>query len=64
MDDGNLFAEIKGFEGVWASCDNIETCRQELIEVLEEWLILKIRDNDDILIVNGMDLNVKEVAPV
>ena len=41
LDDGTWFSEIPGFEGVWANGDSVEICRKELIEVLEEWLILK-----------------------
>jgi predicted RNase H-like HicB family nuclease len=41
LEDGTWFAEIPGFEGVWANSKTVENCRNELIEVLEEWLILK-----------------------
>ena len=46
LDDGTWFAEIPGFEGVWANCKTVEESRKELMEVLEEWLILKLRDGD------------------
>lgn len=46
LEDGNWFAEIPLFEGVWANGKSVEECRKELIEVLEEWLILKIKDKD------------------
>ena len=48
IEDGTWFAEIPGFEGVWANAKTVEECRGELVEVLEEWLILKIRDKDPI----------------
>jgi len=41
-----MAAEIPGFEGIWANGKTVEECRRELIEVLEEWLILKIKDKD------------------
>ena len=62
LDDGTWFAEIPGFEGVWANANTVEECRTELLEVLEEWLILKIRDNDPIPEVEGVTLKIKEVA--
>ena len=40
LDDSTWYAEIPGFEGVWANSTSVEECRKELIEVLEEWLIL------------------------
>lgn len=46
--DGNYFAEIPGLKGVWASAKNLEQCRAELREVLEDWLLLKIRDREPI----------------
>lgn len=48
LDNGTCFGEIPGLVGVWANEANVETCREVLQEVLEEWLILKIRDNDPI----------------
>ena len=37
------YGEIPDFEWVWANASRLEDCRKELKEVLEEWLILKIR---------------------
>lgn len=48
LEDGNYFGEIPGLKGVWASENNLEKCRETLREVLEEWLVLKIRDGDAI----------------
>jgi predicted RNase H-like HicB family nuclease len=44
LEDGTWFAEIPGFQGVWANSSTVEGCRKELITVLEEWLILKLKD--------------------
>ncbi|MEW5814817.1 MAG: type II toxin-antitoxin system HicB family antitoxin [Spirochaetota bacterium] len=63
LEDGSWFAEIPGFEGVWADGKTVEECRKELIEVLEEWLIFKIKDKDPVPVVKGIDINIKEVAP-
>jgi len=60
LDDQTWFAEIPGFEGVWANAATVEACRSELCEVLEEWLILKLRDHDPIPIVDGLDLRIVE----
>ena len=48
LEDGTWFAEVPGFQGAWANAKTVEECRHELTEVLEEWLILKIRDRDPI----------------
>jgi predicted RNase H-like HicB family nuclease len=33
---------------VWANAKTLEVCRQELQEVLEDWLVVKLRDGDPI----------------
>ena len=48
IDDGAYFGEVPRLEGVWANAKTLETCRQELQEVLEDWLIVKLRDGDTI----------------
>lgn len=62
LDDGSWFADIPGFEGVWASGDTVEECRSELREVLEEWLVLKIRDNDPLPVVGGKRIGIRKKA--
>jgi predicted RNase H-like HicB family nuclease len=55
-----FFGEIAGFNGLWASAKSLEACRDELRSVLESWLIIKLRHNDDDLpIVEGINLNPK-----
>lgn len=48
LEDGAYFGEVPGLQGVWASAKTLEGCRETLREVLEEWLILKLRDGDPI----------------
>lgn len=59
LEDGTWFADMPGFEGVWANGGSVEESRRELMEVLEEWLLLKIHDNDPIPVVDGITLAVK-----
>ena len=46
LKDGTYYGEIPGLQGVWANAKNLEDCRTELREVLEEWILLKIRDKE------------------
>lgn len=48
LDDDTYFGEIPGLKGVWANAKNLENCRSELREVLEEWLFLKIKDSEEV----------------
>jgi len=62
LDDGTFYGEIPGFEGVYANADTLEACREELEEVLEEWILLRVFRNLPLPIVNEIELAVKEVA--
>jgi len=61
-DDGTFYGEIPGFDGVYANADTLEACRDELEEVLEEWILFRISRNLSLPIVDGIELIIKEVA--
>lgn len=61
-DDGSYYGEIPGFQGVYANAETLEDCRNELSEVLEEWIFLHLADNTPLPIVNGLKLAVQKVA--
>lgn len=46
LKDGTYFGEIPGLQGVWANEKNLEDCRHILGEVLEDWLLLRVRDGE------------------
>lgn len=54
LKDGTFFGEIPGIKGVWASAKNLEGCRKDLRDVLEDWALLKIRSQET---VPGLRLN-------
>ena len=63
LDDHTWFAEIPGLKGVWSNGKTVEECRKELITVLEEWIIIKLRDNDPIPEIDGFTVQIiKEAA--
>jgi len=57
LEDGTYYAEIPSCPGVWASEEKKEACMETLQEVLEEWIILKLRDNDALPAINNIELN-------
>lgn len=61
-DDGSVYAEIPICKGVYANADTFENCRDELIEVLEEWIVIKLRMNMDMPVIDGVDLRISEQA--
>lgn len=46
--DKTYFGEIKGLRGVWANSRTLEMCRRELREVLEDWLVVKLKSGDSV----------------
>ncbi|CAN5429888.1 type II toxin-antitoxin system HicB family antitoxin [soil metagenome] len=61
-DDNSFYGEIPGFQGVWANAETLEDCREELAEVLEEWIFLHLSDNTPLPVVNGLKLSVEKVS--
>lgn len=62
LDDGTFYGEIPGFDGVWANADTLEACRDELEEVLEGWILLRVSLHFPLPSVDGIELTVGEVA--
>lgn len=58
LDDGTLYGEIPGFQGVWANNGSLEPCREELQSVLEGWIFLGLRMEHSFPIVEGLSLDV------
>jgi len=56
LNDGSYYAEIPDCPGVWANEKTEEECLQVLREVLEEWIVLKLKDNDPLPEIQGQEL--------
>lgn len=61
-DGEGYFGRIPDLQGVWANADTLEACREELQEVLEEWIIVGLKMGDPIPVIDGIELNVKKEA--
>jgi len=42
-DEEPFYGEIQDLPGVWATGKTLEDCRQNLVEVLDEWIIIHLR---------------------
>lgn len=62
LSDGTFYGNIPGFDGVYANTDTLEACREELEEVLEEWILLRIDKHLPLPVVDGNELIIREVA--
>jgi len=61
-DNEGFYGEIPGFDGVWANASTLESCREELQEVLEGWLLLGIAKGHSLPIVDELDLTIHQEA--
>jgi predicted RNase H-like HicB family nuclease len=61
-DGEGYFGSIEGLQGVWAQADTLEACREELREVLEEWIVLGLRMGHPLPPIDGITLIIQEVA--
>ena len=52
--DKVFYGEIEATRGVWATGETLEACRDELREVLEEWIILSLKLNHPIPEIDGI----------
>ena len=42
-DEEPYYGEVPGLKGVWATGRNLEECRKNLSEVIEGWIIVRIK---------------------
>ena len=61
-DGEGYFGGITDLQGVWANADTLEACREELQEVLEEWIIVGLKMGTPIPVIDGIELNIKKEA--
>lgn len=60
--DRTCFGEIPACKGVWTNAKTMKQGKEELREVLEDWIVLKLRGNEDLPAVHGKRLTVPQPA--
>ena len=61
-DTGEFYGEIPECRGVYATATTLEECRQQLKQVLEDWVLFRIHRHLSLPVVDGLEVAVKEVA--
>jgi len=59
-DDHSYYGEIRECPGVYANAKTLEECRDDLEEVLEEWILFRIYKNLHVPKVDGIEIKVKK----
>jgi len=61
-EDGSYYGEIPECTGVYANAERLEDCREQLREVLEEWVLFRVHRNLCLPVIDGIELTIKDVA--
>jgi predicted RNase H-like HicB family nuclease len=61
-EEEGFYGSIPDLQGVWANAPTLEECREELRQVLEEWLVLGLRKGHPIPEIDGINFNIEEVV--
>jgi len=59
LDDDTYSGKISQTPGVIAFGETLYQCQEELMSVLEGWIIVKIRHGDKLPVIEGINLNKK-----
>jgi len=61
-DDEGWFARIPDLPGLWAQGKSVEETRQNLQSALEDWILVGLHLGHQLPVVDGIDLNARNVA--
>ena len=60
--EDQFYGEIPPLQGVWATGATLEECREELREVIEDWILVSLSRNLPLPPVAGIDLNIRHAV--
>ncbi len=55
-----FYAAVPGLEGVWATGKTLEDCRRNLAEVIEGWIIIRLRKGLPIPVIDRHKIEMPE----
>ena len=63
LEDGTFYAEVPELQGLYANAPTLESCRDELKQSLEEWIVLGLQLGHNIPELDGIYLSfVEQIA--
>jgi predicted RNase H-like HicB family nuclease len=60
LENGSYMAAVDGLRGVIATGETIEKCREDLIEVMEEWIAIRLQRGFAIPALDGHTIGVSQ----
>lgn len=61
-DGGGYYGEVPECPGVYANADTLEECRDQLAEVVEEWVLFRVHQHLSLPNLDGHELIITEAA--
>jgi predicted RNase H-like HicB family nuclease len=58
LEDGTIYGHTPDLPGAWASSPSLEGCREELQEVLEDWIITSIAAHKPLPVIEDINLEI------
>ena len=62
VDGGTYCATVRGLRGVIATGPSLEACRDQLAEVVEEWVLVRVARGLPVPTLNGITIEVKKAS--
>jgi predicted RNase H-like HicB family nuclease len=63
LDEGEgYYGEIPECRGVFANAPTLEACRDQLAEVVDDWVLRRVSRNLDLPVIDGAEIRVRAVA--
>jgi predicted RNase H-like HicB family nuclease len=62
LDDGSFCATVAGLRGVIATGETLEACRDQLGEVIEEWILVRVARGLSVPAIGGARVEVKKAS--
>ncbi|MFQ5830203.1 MAG: type II toxin-antitoxin system HicB family antitoxin [Candidatus Methylomirabilia bacterium] len=62
LEDGTFYGEIPQLRGVLATADTLEECRNQLAEVVEEWVLVRVAKGLAIPPLGKIEVKVKKAG--
>ena len=58
LEDGSFVGEVPELQGVLATAATLEECRNQLAEVIEEWVLVRVSRGLPVPVLDGVEVSV------
>ena len=62
LEDGAFYGEIPKLRGVLATADTLEGCRNQLAEVVEEWVLVRVAKGLAVPPIGKIEVRIKKAS--